>query len=494
MLSNLSGKAGELGFTAGITYSKAAVDYYQKQIGDGNDESTQLNNDAILNKDNQKFFDQLNSEPNSFENYTTTNMAVAFSEKINTALKGNNPNEAKKLLEIFSKYMNLQYNQYQKEDAKSLLAVPNVNIDAMAQKAKLPTFLNGNQLSQLFSMFPKGSKEYNEVQKLAGMQQEIYKKVDMDLYRGYYNGNDKDKWLYPGDKNYGMLPDYYKNLGLNANSAQTIKVNESRGANAIIGSAISPLGALGSSTRLLGVDDKTADNLAIGGALIGTVVGSGVAIKTGGLNDTPLGKNEVIQSPKLGVNTTNSFEGRTNIAYTEKSIFNKYPNYTELKFNSLNEQAKFLSNSIEGLSVAQAKIILETGVNRNTSIVIGGSRVRGDNSSTSDIDIGFGSLNANQAGKARDQIQKKSNQLDSSLALEKTKIAPGNSTETIPKIKSPEEFFQRYGIRSGGDIKSGQMYIPSGAISVYPDGRIYIIPPNQKGSVSFYPLANYKEQ
>lgn len=41
-LSNLSGKAGELGFTAGITYNKAAVDYYQKQIGDGNDVTTQL--------------------------------------------------------------------------------------------------------------------------------------------------------------------------------------------------------------------------------------------------------------------------------------------------------------------------------------------------------------------------------------------------------------------------------------------------------------------
>ena len=274
-------------------------------------------------------------------------MAVAFSEKINSALKGNNPNEAKKLLEIFSKYMNLQYNQYQKEDAKSLLAVPNVNIDAMAQKAKLPTFLDGNQLSQLFSMFPKGSKEYNEVQKLAGMQQEIYKKVDWDLYRGNYDGNDKDKWLYPGDKNYGLLPDYYKKLGLDATVVPKIKADESRGANAILATGGSALAGLASASRLAGVSDKTADNLAIGSGLISTVVGAGVATKTGALNDTPLGKNEIIQSPKLGVNTTNSFEGRTNIAYTEKSIFNKYPNYTELKFNSLNEQAKFLSNSIE---------------------------------------------------------------------------------------------------------------------------------------------------
>ena len=69
------------------------------------------------------------------------------------------------------------------------------------------------------------------------------------------------------------------------------------------------MSALGSLTRLLGVDDKTADNLAIGGALIGTVVGSGVAIKTGGLNDTPLGKSEVVVPNKVGVNNTNTNNG-----------------------------------------------------------------------------------------------------------------------------------------------------------------------------------------
>lgn len=66
---------------------------------------------------------------------------------------------------------------------------------------------------------------------------------------------------------------------------------------------------IGSSTRLLGVDDKTADNLAIGGALIGTVVGSGIAPKYGVMNDTPLGKNEVVVPNKVGVNNTNTNNG-----------------------------------------------------------------------------------------------------------------------------------------------------------------------------------------
>lgn len=81
------------------------------------------------------------------------------------------------------------------------------------------------------------------------------------------------------------------------------------------------MGALGSSTRLLGVDNKTVDQFAIGRALIGTVVGSGVAIKTGGLNNTPLGKNEIVvpikninltvTNGKYDVNTLNKFKDLT---------------------------------------------------------------------------------------------------------------------------------------------------------------------------------------
>ena len=50
-------------------------------------------------------------------------------------------------------------------------------------------------------------------------------------------------------------------------------------------------------------------------------------------------------------------------------------------------------------------------------------------------------------------------------------------TPSIPEIQSPEEFFQRSGIRGERDSKAGQEYKPSGSISVYPDGRIVIIPP-----------------
>ncbi|MCH7293724.1 DUF6862 domain-containing protein [Acinetobacter higginsii] len=216
----------------------------------------------------------------------------------------------------------------------------------------------------------------------------------------------------------------------------------------------------------------------IKGAMIGGALGvlGGTKVPKGGTTTGAEALNLV------EANVSSKFTGKTSNSYSEKSIFNKYPNYTELKFNSIDEQAKFLSNSIEGLSVNQAKIILETGVNKNTSIVLGGSRIRGDNTINSDIDVGFGSLNSNQGWKAIKQIQSKSNKLEGALKLEETRITPGNSTKSIPLIKSPEEFFQRNGIRGVNDSKAGQVYLGSGSISVFPDGRIEIMPPNYKGN------------
>ena len=233
----------------------------------------------------------------------------------------------------------------------------------------------------------------------------------------------------------------------------------------------------------------------IAGGAIGALVGSGqdgdikgavIGGALGVLGGTKVPKGGTTTGAEalnlVEANVSSKFTGKTSNSYSEKSIFNKYPNYTELKFNSLDEQAKFLSNSIEGLSVNQAKIILETGVNKNTSIVLGGSRIRGDNTINSDIDVGFGSLNSNQGWKAIKQIQSKSNKLEGALKLEETRITPGNSTKSIPLIKSPEEFFQRNGIRGVNDSKAGQVYLGSGSISVFPDGRIEIMPPNYKGN------------
>lgn len=106
-------------------------------------------------------------------------------------------------------------------------------------------------------------------------------------------------------------------------------------------------------------------------------------------------------------------------------------------------------------------------------MVFGGSRVRGNYREDSDLDVGFGGLTANQAQK----VVTKAGKIEGGLPLEQTRIVPGNKTDNISLIESPEEFFQRSGIRSGNDLKAGQEYFPSGSITVKPDGTITIIPP-----------------
>lgn len=85
--------------------------------------------------------------------------------------------------------------------------------------------------------------------------------------------------------------------------------------------------------------------------------------------------------------------------------------------------------------------------------------------------------NIDKTQRINKQITDDSKNIEGVLNLEQTRICSGNCTPSIPEIKSPEEFFQRSGIRSDKDIKAGQLYEPSDSISVYLDGEIVIIPP-----------------
>jgi hypothetical protein len=140
---------------------------------------------------------------------------------------------------------------------------------------------------------------------------------------------------------------------------------------------------------------------------------------------------------------------------------------------NIDDQIDYLVKEIPGLEKVQARYLLEAAHSRNSSVVFGGSRIRGNYTPTSDLDVGFGQLTGTQAGK----ILKKAHSIEGGLPIEQTKIVPGNSTPTIKTIISPEEFFQRRGIRGGGDLKAGQEYLPSGSITVNPDGSILRIYP-----------------
>lgn len=165
--------------------------------------------------------------------------------------------------------------------------------------------------------------------------------------------------------------------------------------------------------------------------------------------------------------------------WTENSVFNKYPKKTVIKTSGPEEQAAFLQEHLPGLPKEQAQMILEQSYKKGTSVVIGGSRVRGDSHPGSDLDVGFGDVNANKAGKILKDLKKSFEGKEGFLSLEETKIAPGNKTASIEEIKSPEEFFQRSGKRSEQDQKAGEAYRPSGSITLKEDGTITLIPPGE---------------
>lgn len=191
-------------------------------------------------------------------------------------------------------------------------------------------------------------------------------------------------------------------------------------------------------------------------------------------------QKRIEHNSKLTTTVDGNLSVTRGLSYTSKSIFNKYPEKTEIKITNIDEQAEFLSKAVSSLPKEQAKVILEVAKNSNTSVVFGGSRIRGDFQNNSDVDIGFGHINANKSKKIKDKIRDKSADIDGALSLERTHIVPNNETPSISKIESPEEFFQRSGIRADKDEKSGQPYVPSGSITVNTDGTIIIIPPNKQ--------------
>lgn len=162
-------------------------------------------------------------------------------------------------------------------------------------------------------------------------------------------------------------------------------------------------------------------------------------------------------------------------SFTERSVFASYPERTTLQLNSVSEQVEFMSKHVPGVNQAQAALILENGFSRDTSVVLGGSRIRGNFNGPSDLDVGFGNLSERQAQR----VIKSINEQGFDVPLEKLTIVPGKSTATIDRIISPEEFFQRSGVRAGGDLRAGQPFVPSGSITFTKDGRIVVIPPGK---------------
>jgi hypothetical protein len=109
----------------------------------------------------------------------------------------------------------------------------------------------------------------------------------------------------------------------------------------------------------------------------------------------------------------------------------------------------------------------------------------------SDLDVGFGSLTVSQVARIVVRISS-----IGPLQLETTRIVPGNQTPNIPLIQSPEEFFQRSGIRAPGDPQAGLPFNASGSYTFHPDGSITVFPPGgcSWGVAGGYVLSGVQER
>ncbi|MES9955089.1 MAG: hypothetical protein ABW104_19820 [Candidatus Thiodiazotropha sp. 6PLUC2] len=163
--------------------------------------------------------------------------------------------------------------------------------------------------------------------------------------------------------------------------------------------------------------------------------------------------------------------------WSGKSLFNKFPQEVSISTSGIAEQSAFLSKHVPGLTTKQATLILEQGLKRNSTVVFGGSRIRGDFSIGSDVDVGFGSLSEKQAQRIIKRVNKAAEENPGFLKMEELTIISGKSTKTIETISTPEQFFQRAGIRAGGDLKAGQPFAASGSITVNPNNNILVLPP-----------------
>jgi RHS repeat-associated protein len=147
------------------------------------------------------------------------------------------------------------------------------------------------------------------------------------------------------------------------------------------------------------------------------------------------------------------------------------PGFT-IQSEGVAQQTDYFTESIPGITPAQAALLLNKAFSRGSNVVVGGSRVRGNYKPGSDLDVGFDSLSASHAGKVKGPVTKLG-----PLKLEPTQIVPGNETLNIPEIQSAGEFFQRSGVRVAPDPRAGEPFEPSGSITFEPGGAIHVLGP-----------------
>ncbi len=153
---------------------------------------------------------------------------------------------------------------------------------------------------------------------------------------------------------------------------------------------------------------------------------------------------------------------------------------TTIKTNGVSEQASLLSEIVPGMSNKQATALLDAAFDprKPVEVVLGGSRVKsffgkGEFRSSSDLDIGF---NAKMKNSQIDRVLNSFDEAGELVSERGIKIFSGNKPPS-GVIESPQEFFQRSGIRDFPPERAGEPFGPSGYISISPDGTMTLVPP-----------------
>ena len=143
---------------------------------------------------------------------------------------------------------------------------------------------------------------------------------------------------------------------------------------------------------------------------------------------------------------------------------------------SRQEQVDLLVNNVEGLTSVQANKLLDLLQKyKPNRIVIGGSRVRGNPNSASDLEVGFDGILQQKLTDFAYEYNKSmygSSQYVGAGAIKDRFILSGKQLNNIPDIINPEEFFMRTGIRPPSE--GSRPFGPSGYISIDLNGKIIL--------------------
>lgn len=242
-------------------------------------------------------------------NYLKHNDIQALGENINKALAKGDDAEVKRLLDkavVLSAQLNLELT---KDNIVYVDGIANLPVTVIGSEP-LKNFLKGLNIP---------AKYQSKVAKIIQLQSSGLSTYDANKNK-LFTENTKVVSLYPYEAKYGEIP---KSYNMSREKVKTILQDKSRTANAIRGMGNSPVAAVGYlGAKLTGASDKTAEDIAIGTALVTNAASSGKVTKIvtnqAGVK-AAVSNNKATSPNKIGRNNPNYDQAR------HEAINNKLP-------------------------------------------------------------------------------------------------------------------------------------------------------------------------